>query len=232
MVGRPSFYFIHMKKIDISKLPKYGRLTILSEDKKVHRSGGRTRRYVKVLCDCGNTSVKDLGRIRSGKTTSCGCYHKDIVGRLNRSHKETGTRIYSIWQNIKSRCYNEKVDCFKHYGGRGIIMCDEWKNDYIKFRDWAYKNGYRLELQIDRINNDGNYEPSNCRWVTAKENNNNRRTRKDAVVLEYLGAKKPIKEWATQNGINLNTLYSRIKTGWTIKKALLTPPRKDSPPNF
>lgn len=114
----------------------------------------------------------------SGKTVSCGCFYKETrYGKRTHgfSHKE---RLYGVWLNIKDRCYNKNNIHYRSYGGRGIVMCDEWKNDYKSFRDWCYSHGYeekikesgRNDLTIDRINNDGNYEPSNCRWITNKEN--------------------------------------------------------------
>ena len=102
------------------------------------------------------------------KCISCGC-HKNV------KHGDFGTKLYNVWCDMKQRCYNSKHKRYKDYGGRGITICPEWANDYTKFRDWALSHGYKENLQINRIENDGNYEPSNCNWVTRTENINNRR---------------------------------------------------------
>ena len=121
---------------------------------------------------------------------------------------------------MKNRCTCESWEHFNNYGGRGITVCDEWKNSFEAFRDWAIANGYQDDLTIDRIDVNGNYEPSNCRWATNKEQCNN--TRK-TVYLEYQGKRQSIKQWADELGINYNTLYSRLTTKkWSVEKALST----------
>lgn len=123
------------------------------------------------VCDCGNKTTVQYGNLTSGYTKSCGC--------LRGRPKQTGmshTRIYHIWYGMKQRCYNPKSPKYKNWGGRGITLCDEWKDDFFAFRDWAIANGYREDLTIDRINVNGNYEPSNCRWATLQEQGSNKRT--------------------------------------------------------
>jgi len=127
-------------------------------------------------CDCGNHSTVMIGNLTSGMSKSCGC---GIVDRLritiknNTKHGNSKTKLYRVWTNMKSRCLNSKSPDFKNYGGRGITICSEW-TEYIPFRDWALANGYSEGLEIDREDNDGNYEPSNCRFVTRIVNQNNR----------------------------------------------------------
>lgn len=125
-------------------------------------------------CICGNTTVVNGKWLRAGRTTSCGCYHKEMLSKRSKTHGMTNTRLYRIWHDMKNRCFYEKDKHFKDYGGRGITVCAEWKNSFEKFSEWAIKNGYSDTLTIDRINNDGNYEPQNCRWATRKQQCENR----------------------------------------------------------
>lgn len=123
----------------------------------------------KCQCDCGNTKVVRYAHLKSGATKSCGCWNK-----APKKHGMTADgkrpRIYGIWEGMKQRCYNQNVEKYPRYGGRGIVVCSEWLNDFQAFYDWSIKNGYHDGLTIDRIDNDGNYEPGNCRWVTNAEN--------------------------------------------------------------
>ena len=128
------------------------------------------------LCPyCFQEIEKEL--IHGKRDKSCGCMKKEF-GKINKNalkHGEVKTRLYSIWGNMKNRCSNPNSQAYKYYGGRGITICPEWANDYTKFRDWSINNGYVESLEIDRRNNDGNYEPNNCRFVTRTENLRNRR---------------------------------------------------------
>ena len=132
-------------------------------------------------------------------------------------------RISRVYWNMKTRCYNKSSNKYHAYGARGIKVCDEWKNSFKKFKEWALSNGYGDNLTIDRINNDGNYEPSNCRWVTNKQNTNN--TRKNRVIT-YNGETHTMSEWCEILGVKLGTLSARIYRGWSLEDVMTRPIRK------
>lgn len=184
------------------------KLTVIEQLDDYISPNGRPQARLKCLCDCGN-EVEDLAsKIKNGKKLSCGC----------TKEKNTGTRLYRIWKGMKTRCYNLNAFKYDRYGGRGITVCDEWKNNFLNFKQWAYKNGYRDDLTIDRINNDGNYEPLNCRWVTMKEQSNNR---ENNYIIVYNGESHTLAEWSKKTGIKVITLWDRINLlGWSIEKAL------------
>lgn len=157
-----------MKRIKVKEGERYGRLTIIREVEPAGSSNKRVRQFL-CKCDCGNEVVCRLPNLKSGTTKSCGCYRKFVSSNRRDCHHLKNTRIYRIWCGMKRRCYNKHNEHFDRYGGRGIIVCDEWKADFMNFYDWAMSNGYNDKLSIDRINNDGNYEPSNCRWANQKQ---------------------------------------------------------------
>lgn len=138
------------------------------------------------------------------------------------------SRIYSIWKMMRSRCNNPNAANYKFYGGRGISVCDEWdgRGKFINFYDWAMANGYEEDLTIDRIDHEGNYEPSNCRWITNVEQQKNKRERKvkdETIKLEYNGEILTLAKWSQRTGISHYTLRQRLKKGWSVEKALTTP---------
>lgn len=170
------------------------------------------------ICDCGKKKEVLGCHLRSGKIISCGCASVERISLLNKTHGDSKTRLYSIWAGIKSRCYDKNCSCYNRYGQRSIIMCDKWKNDYLSFKTWALRNGYSNDLTIDRIDNDGNYEPSNCRWVNNyQQSNNTSRT----VKIEYNGNLYSAKQVATLLNINYKKfLYGYHKFNKNLYKAI------------
>ena len=170
-------------------------------------------------CDCGKFCVVSTGNLTNEHTKSCGC---EMHTHNNLRHGMADTRLYNTWSHMKSRCINPNDNAFRHYGGRGIKVCDEWtcKDGFTNFVEWALKNGYKDTLTIDRIDVNGNYEPNNCRWVDCKIQQNNRRNNH---TLTYNGVTKTISQWATQYGSNPDRIYARLKLGWSIERALTTP---------
>lgn len=134
-------------------------------------------------------------------------------------HGLSKTRLYRIWNLMKFRCYNNKSKNFKHYGGRGIYICDEWKNDFLSFYNWSMDNGYNDMLTIDRIDNNGSYTPENCRWTTIREQSRNRSNNR---LLKYKGFTRCLIDWSSLTGINYSTLGARLRRGDNIENALET----------
>lgn len=172
---------------------------------------------VKCTCDCGNNTICLLGHLKNGNTKSCGCIalknkYKAIKNDVNYK------LIVRRHQCILDRCYCNKHHAYKNYGGRGIIMCAEWKNDFVSFFNWCIENGFKKDLDIDRIDNNGNYEPDNCRFVTRRENTNNRR---NTILIEIDGVTNPLSEWADISGLNYGLLLDRLDYGWGVKDLLM-----------
>lgn len=176
-------------------------------------------------CDCGNIVTLAGDALTRGVQVSCGCYHKELVSEMFSTHGKTNTRLYSVWSGIKSRCYNKNVYEYKWYGGRGITMCDSWKNDFNSFYLWAIENGYdesanRGICTIDRVNCNEGYSPRNCRIVTQLDQMNNIRTNH---IVTCNGESHSIAEWSRITGINQYKIRNRIvRLGWSPEKALQT----------
>lgn len=195
---------------------RFGKLLVVA------RANSKNGRVVwKCKCDCGATVEVYAYSLKSGNTTSCGCFRRYRAATTGLVHGETQkTRLYSIWNNMKERCYGVNCKDYPDYGGRGIQVCDEWKQNYSIFKEWALQNGYNDMLSIDRINVDGNYEPSNCRWATSSMQANNKRTSR---VIQFRGETHTLSEWSKILQINVVTLHSRLSRGWSIEEALTKP---------
>ena len=211
---------------------KFGML--LGEKETEERSKSGTIKYI-CNCDCGNTVTVDGTSLRNGNTKSCGCLQKSLAKSMcvkrNTVHGMANTRLYRLWSDIKRRCYNKSDVSYKFYGGRGIKMCEEWRNDFKVFADWAYKTGYditaqRGEYTIERINVNEDYSAENCTWKTIVEQQRNKRSTKKYL---YNGEYYTLSELENLSGIKSTTLFNRIKyMGMSINKAVETPVMKCS----
>ena len=172
-----------------------------------------------VRCDCGNVKTVPNSRLRE-RIRSCGCY----VYRFGKIRKHGGcldyriSRLYTIRANMLQRCYNQNNTHYKDYGGRGIAVCSEWRKSFAAFRDWALANGYRDNLSIDRIDNNGGYSPSNCRWITMDEQKRNRR---GCIMITAFEKTMTLAEWSREVGVPSSTIKNRLGRGMTPEKALL-----------
>lgn len=200
---------------------KYGYLSILKDL-------GMEDSFHMVLakCDCGEVKKYKFILLRRGATKSCGCYRSNMVKNRVYTHGLTKHPIYIAWHAMKKRCYNKKNKAFKNYGGRGISVCDDWKNNFISFYDWSIKNGWASGLNIDRFpNNNGNYGPINCRWATPTANQRNKRSN---VFFTFNGATKTVAEWCEISGIGFKTFRNRMKSNWPLDKMFIETTKSNS----
>lgn len=199
---------------------KFGRLTVI---KRAENQGHNCMWLCR--CDCGNEKIVRGSHLKSGAIKSCGCLSIEELQHRAKHHK-VNTRLYKIWTDIKKRCYNPKSDNYQNYGGRGITICDEWLSDFMNFYNWAMANGYdenapRGKCTIDRINVNGDYEPSNCRFVDMYVQANN--TRKNFYIT-YNNETHTISEWGRIVDIPMSTLYARLKIyNYSIEETFTKP---------
>ncbi len=198
---------------------KYDRLTALElvSAKSLGKSG--TSLYVKCACDCGKEIYATTTAVRTRNTKSCGCLRKDVLIKRNTdsiTHGCSKERIYNIWRGMIGRCKNNKNIVFKYYGQKGIKVHNSWL-DFLSFKKWALKNGYNDKLTIDRKDYNGNYTPSNCRWITQAEQTRNTRSNR---LITIDGETKCLADWATESGINYITILSRLNRGMNPKDAV------------
>lgn len=194
---------------------KFGKLTVIE---RAENKGKNTCWLCQ--CECGKRKVIISYQLINGKTKSCGC----LVGH-NGTHHKSRTRLFNIWQTMKQRCNYPKNISYKNYGARGIKVCDEWNNSFEIFENWANNNGYMKNLTIDRIDNNGNYEPSNCRWVDIKMQQRNRSNNR---LITINGNTKCLAEWCIIYHISPSAVWLRIQKGIDIVTAITTPSRTRS----
>lgn len=193
---------------------RYGNHIVIRRDHKDERG----RWWFLCRCDCGKEYLSRAGH--ATEANGCGCK----VGKSNIKHGKTHSRLYRVWGGMKTRCFNKNNREYKDYGGRGITMCEEWLNDFQAFSNWSYANGYDentpyQKCTLDRIDVDGNYEPSNCRWADNVTQNNNKRCNRR---LTYRDITHTIGEWSKITGISVPTICKRLNDGWSAEDALTT----------
>lgn len=198
----------------------FGNLTVIE-------FAGTRKTHKQWLCDCkcGNQTIVFQTNLLKGNTTSCGCLssrnqaHK--LKDINTKHGQSQTKLYHVYYAMLDRCFNVDSKAYEHYGNRGISMCENWKSSFEHFYEWAVNNGYREGLTLDRINNNDDYKPSNCQWITQAEQSLNKRTTLYATIN---GETKTLKEWSDISGVKYKTLRARyVDYGWTGEKLLSKP---------
>ena len=219
------FIELHPRTEDLTRR-RFGRLVVLGPIERVHYGKGSTQIKWLCECDCGTQTRVYAQCLRRGESKSCGCYKIDAAREAQTVHGLYGTPEYVIWGNMKSRCFIKSNPNYVKYGERGILMCERWHRSFEAFlADMGPRPS--PSHSIDRIDNDGNYEPGNCRWATPIEQANNSRIN---LVIEAFGRKQTCAQWARELGMREKLLRYRIAVlGWNAEKALSTPVRAHKP---
>ena len=199
-----------MRKSDIDHTgERYGSWTIKSKT---------IKKKVFAQCDCGSIFERDVYSILNGKSTNCGCIQNIKTKERMTTHGKSSKKIYKVWRSMLVRCNNKNSKSYKDYGGRGIFVCDEWKTSFENFYSWATENGYKEGLEIDRINNDKEYSPNNCRIVNREDNANNKRNTR---MITINNETKTAKEWSEISGISRRLIIDRFHKGWREEDLLI-----------
>jgi len=167
------------------------------------------RDHVKAKCRCGVVKTYRLRFLITGNIKSCGCYKYSLVIKRNTTHGLAKSPLYHKWLGLKDRCYNPNNKKFHNYGGRGITVCDEWKDNFLAFHGWSINNGWAKGLEIDRVDNDKEYSPNNCRYITHK---NNIRNRGNSIKVSFNGNTKTIGEWAEYANVSYETIRTAVRS--------------------
>lgn len=199
---------------------RYGHLVVIALAERNPTYHGA--RNWKVLCDCGRESFAVTDILNGNHKVTCGLchFHIEHLTSISRTHGKCHTKLYSVWTGMIYRCRNTKLKCYKNYGGRGISVCDEWTTSFESFESWAILSGYKEGLSIERIDNNSNYCPENCKWATFKEQSLNKRSNR---LLTYNNETKTVVEWARSLKFKPMTLYVRLHYGWSVEDALSIP---------
>lgn len=203
------------KSLVVSIGDVYNRLTVVELG--LYLADGH--KAAKCCCVCGKETIVSLTRLVNGRIKSCGCLQRERAHYSNFTHGHSRTRLYDIWLGIKKRCYSTAYKWFCNYGGRGIVMCDAWRDNFLAFYEWAMTHGYADNLTIERVDVNGNYQPDNCTWITRNQQPLNRRP---SYNNKY-GCRINLSMLAKQHGITKSLLFNRLRMGWSLGKALNTP---------
>ena len=197
---------------------RFGRLIAIKPN---GTQGNNTKWLCK--CDCGNFKTTNISSLTRGLCKSCGCLRKENTASMFKKHGYRNTKLYAVYCTMKARCYNPNSEQYKYYGANGVRIYNEWLADFKTFYDWSIENGYKEGLSIDRIDVNGNYEPSNCRWVDIVSQANNKTNN---IVITHNGETHTIAEWSDITGISYTALYQRIMVHkWSVEKAFSTKQR-------
>ena len=188
----------------------FGRLTVHN----VVKRNKHNQLIWRCTCECG-TECEALGfLLRRGEKQSCGCLQKEAIAKVNYRHGKTRTKIYGIWRAMMQRCYDNNSHAYARYGGRGIAVCDKWKSFDGFYADMGDKPD---GMSLERIDNNGGYTPENVVWASQKTQSNNRRSN---VILEYMGRKQTMQQWADESGLKIQTIWARLNRGWSVDRAI------------
>jgi hypothetical protein len=206
---------------------RFGRLTVIREAPSRREPSGSSYRMALCRCDCGTEREFRLAALRKGGSKSCGCLQREKARALavsgNTTHGMSRTPIYRLWRAMLRRCNDPKNKRFDSYGGRGIKVCERWL-DFSAF--YADMGNRPHGMSLDRIDNDGNYEPSNCRWATPVQQSRNKRPFRKKGAITFAGKKMGLAWWARETGISSDTISRRLELGWSVERTLTTPLRR------
>ncbi len=200
---------------------RFGKLTVLRRAENYVRPNGHKESTWVCCCECGNEIT--ITRTNLKRARSCGCSKGKYISDSKITHGMSNSRLYRIWQNMKNRCYNPNVDRYDRYGGRGITVCEKWRDSFEAFYKWAIDNGYSDELSIDRKDVNGNYTPDNCRWISMDKQADNK---SNSRIFEYNGEAHTVSEWSKILDISRDIIWNRINRGWNIERVFTQPIRK------